>query len=534
MTSNEPNQSEADVRSIISVAGVALEVYVDWAIGSYVLLAKQKEKRRIENDEQDRAWREHGWAEVNGEFENDSESHDPENQNDTNEDAGTMVTGGVIWDAVEQAMKGGSGFLDLRVGGKWKRIPFFVNADKDDKHFHSVRTDRVGGEGALAEAAAREADLHELQECRPFSSRSASCRISDFITATHSCELCKQWPVVDSPALFLGQNYELCGLPELRERAKVCNFYAMVHSSLTSHCFAEECKISMFAKPLSLWNEGNPAEYSVSSVPRLLVGVESSATLEEIPVTPEKGSEADMLKCKAWLQVCDGYHKHVASYIGRLPTRVLDVGSGDDENSIRLRITDGKAWGLYIALSHRWKHDTPTSTTANLDDRCRGIDLRDLPQTYREAVHITRKLGVRFLWIDSLCIIQDGRLDWASECGRMEEVFASAYCTIAVSPGINATGNFELDVEKGELSSRGWILQERALSRRTIHFIGDQIYWECGSVIWSKTVDKGMRCVFPKLITFVLRSTTSCFDLHFGGLRGSVGKPTQPRGSNMH
>ncbi|KAH8896503.1 HET-domain-containing protein, partial [Thozetella sp. PMI_491] len=170
------------------------------------------------------------------------------------------------------------------------------------------------------------------------------------------------------------------------------------------------------------------------------------------------------------------------SYVGQLPTRVIDVGTGDedDANLIRLRVTDGETWGMYIALSHRWQLDTPICTTANLDDRRRGIDLKGLPQVYQHAVYITRKLGVRFLWIDSLCIIQDGRLDWALECGRMEEVFASAYCTIAISPDVDTCGSFEDDVENGELSRRGWILQERALSRRTIHFTGEQIYWECG------------------------------------------------------
>ena len=57
-------------------------------------------------------------------------------------------------------------------------------------------------------------------------------------------------------------------------------------------------------------------------------------------------------------------------------------------------------------------------------------------------MHIVRKLGVRFLWIDPLYIIQDGRLDWAFECGRMEEVFALAYCTIAVSPAVDIESEF--------------------------------------------------------------------------------------------
>ncbi|EDN97041.1 hypothetical protein SS1G_01969 [Sclerotinia sclerotiorum 1980 UF-70] len=108
-------------------------------------------------------------------------------------------------------------------------------------------------------------------------------------------------------------------------------------------------------------------------------------------------------------------------------------------------------------------------------------------------MHITRKLGIRFLWIDSLCIVQQDRTDWESEATRMGEVFAFAYCTIAIYPPKEASGSFEEGIEGGELSRRGWISQERGLSRRTIHFVGEQMYWECGSVVWDKTSDKGSR-----------------------------------------
>ncbi|CAD6443616.1 0e1c2821-314f-4fbb-81fb-7a526422fb93 [Sclerotinia trifoliorum] len=72
----------------------------------------------------------------------------------------------------------------------------------------------------------------------------------------------------------------------------------------------------------------------------------------------------------------------------------------------------------------------------------------------------------------------------------MREVFAFAYCTIAIYPPKEASGSFE---EGGALSRRGWISQERALSRRTIHVVGEQMYWECGSVVWDKSSDKGVR-----------------------------------------
>jgi hypothetical protein len=71
-----------------------------------------------------------------------------------------------------------------------------------------------------------------------------------------------------------------------------------------------------------------------------------------------------------------------------------------------------------------------------------------LPQAYQDAVHIARKLGIRFLWIDSLCIGQGGQdgqvgQDWASEAGQMEKVFALAYCTIAISSASDVDGTFK-------------------------------------------------------------------------------------------
>jgi hypothetical protein len=121
-----------------------------------------------------------------------------------------------------------------------------------------------------------------------------------------------------------------------------------------------------------------------------------------------------------------------------------------------------------------------------------------LPQAYQDAVHIAKKLGIRFLWIDSLCIVQGGQdgQDWASEAGQMEKVFALAYCTIDISSASDVGGTFKEDVENGEISTRGWILQERALSRRTIYFSAERMYWECGAVIWSKAEDRGERYAF--------------------------------------
>lgn len=143
-----------------------------------------------------------------------------------------------------------------------------------------------------------------------------------------------------------------------------------------------------------------------------------------------------------------------------------------------------------------------------------------LPGTFRDAVIVTRKLGIRYLWIDSLCIIQGpDKRDWDEQATSMETIFSAAYCVVAatqascMSDGFlksspprdfvtfsdhagnhfyicEAIDDFDHDVTGAELNLRGWVYQERALARRTIHFAKEQTYWECGHGIRCETMTK--------------------------------------------
>lgn len=151
-----------------------------------------------------------------------------------------------------------------------------------------------------------------------------------------------------------------------------------------------------------------------------------------------------------------------------------------------------------------------------------GIHLKEilfanLPKTFRDAVTVTRKLGVRYLWIDSLCIIQDDPDDWLREAAVMGEIYAKAYCTLAATSARDSNDGlfiprpasqsvklndlsgdspvsfyasiedrFEHDLHDGDLNNRGWVLQERFLSPRIIHFTAVQTFWECGSDRYSE------------------------------------------------
>jgi hypothetical protein len=89
----------------------------------------------------------------------------------------------------------------------------------------------------------------------------------------------------------------------------------------------------------------------------------------------------------------------------QLPTRVIDVGSPEGNREPRLVVTNG-AFGSWVALSYCWGGESIFKLKAsNIHDMLSGIPLENFPATLRDAVHITRRLGLRYLWIDALCIL---------------------------------------------------------------------------------------------------------------------------------
>jgi hypothetical protein len=245
------------------------------------------------------------------------------------------------------------------------------------------------------------------------------------------------------------------------------------------------------------------------------------------PVLSEAGSPTHCALLRAWLRWCDKSHdcnKHDAESKPALPTRLLYVG---DPNSDVLRLYCPKKHDRvkYIALSHCWGEPTPKikpefcTTDNNIKARLKEFSFSELPKTFQDAVQVTRELDVQYLWIDSLCIIQGNKNDWEHEAKCMEDVFASAYCTIAATSAVDSNagfldrnvsseyvcvqdtlgqrfyvctdiGDFNNDVEKARLNTRTWVMQERVLSGRTIHFSANQTYFECGEGVFCENLTR--------------------------------------------
>lgn len=175
----------------------------------------------------------------------------------------------------------------------------------------------------------------------------------------------------------------------------------------------------------------------------------------------------------------------------------------------------------YVALSHRWRKVQQLQLTLKNESILRqGMPINALPKILQDAVVVARRIGIHLIWIDYLCIIQQGddRNDWAIESGRMDVIYQNAYCSFSADgascgedgsdiglffnrdprlfarlelqsssgdgacKGSWASINKDLwrtEVDNSPLNNRGWTFQERALAPCVAHFGRQGIFWEC-------------------------------------------------------
>ncbi|KAK1751163.1 heterokaryon incompatibility protein-domain-containing protein [Echria macrotheca] len=272
---------------------------------------------------------------------------------------------------------------------------------------------------------------------------------------------------------------------------------------------------------------------SNSSSPVLCPAIGPAAHVETTPTL-----ERAVALAQRWMSLCDATHPKCAPASSGLPKRLVDVRDG-----VKLvdTLVDEHVFPEepYATLSHCWggrraAQILPKTTHDTLYQHRQGIDWASLPQLFKDVVLLTRALGFRYIWIDSLCIIQDDQEDWMVESTKMADVYQNAILNIAATSMRNASASlfqprvhgqgfreFEqrdglakspsqetirIDPQDGPIFSRishdrshevlygdlsyfrtsmeplfnrAWVFQERLLCRRTLHFAASELLWEC-------------------------------------------------------
>jgi hypothetical protein len=237
-----------------------------------------------------------------------------------------------------------------------------------------------------------------------------------------------------------------------------------------------------------------------------------------------------MTLANEWVKDCIANHLICPCPSTLLPSRVIKVGC--EQIDPMLYVPSGDDRAQYAALSHCWGglHGI-TTTIATLEERKQGIPMTSLPKTFRDAIVITRRLGIEYLWVDSLCILQDSTVDWAREAANMAAVYSGAAVVISADAAQNSNDGCFGPYQQGytrnvsfaipcvddqgldcrvyarrnqrtkhshelehicsrdteshfpALRRRAWALQERLLSARVLHYGFTELAWEC----WSQS-----------------------------------------------
>lgn len=243
-------------------------------------------------------------------------------------------------------------------------------------------------------------------------------------------------------------------------------------------------------------------------------------------IARDNRSDACFQRIFHWQKECDENHSTCSRARDYpLPTRLIDVGI-DSFSKPYLLVSKPGDRGRWVTLSHCWGHSMSLkTTTSTLQKHQKGVPVKDFPLSFQDAIFITRRLGFRYLWIDSLCIIQDSHSDWLTESAHMGSYYQNCALTIAAdeAPG-SAHGIFASAIRQGTgwptyvpvaynspsrkhhgelvfrspsidttgeipspLSRRAWTLQETTLSPRVLRYSHEELFWSCNAGSFSES-----------------------------------------------
>ncbi|KAF4627069.1 hypothetical protein G7Y89_g11087 [Cudoniella acicularis] len=231
---------------------------------------------------------------------------------------------------------------------------------------------------------------------------------------------------------------------------------------------------------------------------------------------PDKKLTPDLIqRMRSWLNECQEKHESCVRRCSPvLPSRVVDIG--DREGSpIHLYVNQNGTRGQYAALSYCWGGDQPYKTTmSNLNSYTQELASSVFPKTLSDAIKVCRAVGMRYIWIDALCIVQDDPKDKAKQINQMGRIYKDATFTIMAASAKSVSegflGNTKVDAPEAKLPfhidedsfgaifvrscfnnnpyfldgepifNRAWTLQEMLLPSRMLMFDSYQVMLKCG------------------------------------------------------
>ncbi|EHK18915.1 uncharacterized protein TRIVIDRAFT_157620, partial [Trichoderma virens Gv29-8] len=290
----------------------------------------------------------------------------------------------------------------------------------------------------------------------------------------------------------------------------------------------------MFWRPVTSWeasilgftiiSEESRGDYSKARCSFKLASLKASDIASQ-PLSNNTGSYTSLQQAIEWFQTCRMNHAHCRNTsltdVPFKPTRLLFVQSDGENIQLRLHCSTKQLAAVpYMTLSHCWGGGSPLRLVkATLTAFQQKIDTKQLPTTFLQAAQMTKRLGCSYLWIDSLCIVQDDWDDWLREAARMGQVYKNSIGNIAATDGTDSSkGCFCIrdpraiqpepfddipdqsqylvggsDVFRHHiLYTRGWVLQEVLLAPRVLHCCREQLYWHCDELRASEIFPNGM------------------------------------------
>ncbi|KAK4691159.1 hypothetical protein P7C71_g5781, partial [Lecanoromycetidae sp. Uapishka_2] len=295
----------------------------------------------------------------------------------------------------------------------------------------------------------------------------------------------------------------------------------------------------------------------------------ASSTISNRPIARHPGSSTNLRKISSWLSDCQEHHD-CKTMLAIMPTRLIEVTGTSETISLRLRQTEEVGRVPFAALSYCWGGEQPMKClSSNIVSYGSAIPFEKQPPTIKDAAKVCQGMGLQYLWIDALCIIQDDSNDRAVEIAKMTSIYGSATVTIVAARSSSANEGFLgerfsgpregaivpyrcFDGELGSITlvklsdddrgfepvepidERGWTLQERLLSSKIIEFGSRQTRWICPETRSSGFSLEGVTDGWKRDVKFSEKRKTEVLDLeNIRTAKSTIDFYGQPRNSQF-